>query len=120
MPLSDSILSYADCRELCDQALASERGIKFRVSTGKTPEENASGANRFMQRLNQHRRLDRASNKRLYTEADPLYGRSAYDNLEFRTRGAEVQILKISSRVNDLKIEPLTEEEIVGIAEPRA
>jgi hypothetical protein len=109
MPLSNSILSYADCKDLCDRALASERGIKFRTSDEKA-------ANRFMQRLNQHRRLDRNNNRRIFTEADPLYGRSAYDNLEFRARGAEVHIVKISSRADDLAVEPLSNEEVMGLS----
>jgi hypothetical protein len=108
MPLSNSILSYADCKDLCDRALASERGIKFQAKDSKA-------ANRYMQRLNQHRRLDRNNNRRVFTEDDPLYGRSAYDNLEFRARDAVVEILKISSRANELKIEELTNEEVTGL-----
>jgi hypothetical protein len=108
MPLSNSILSYADCKDLCDRALASERGIKFRPATRRPRTALCSGSTSTVDSTG-------TTIGGFSPRTDPLYGRSAYDNLEFRARGAEVHIVKISSRANELAIEELTNEEVTGL-----
>jgi hypothetical protein len=71
---SNSIFSYQDIRELFDRALMSERGLRVRLKT-------KGAANNLRQRMSYYRQLDRRENKKVYTENDPMHGRSQYDIL---------------------------------------
>ena len=72
MPASTSRLSYRDCYELFDKALADSEGIRIKAKDGNY-------ANWLKSRLHYARKLDREDNRLVYEEGDPLHGRSMYD-----------------------------------------
>ena len=82
MGFSNSIFSYQDVRELLDRALLADRGVRIKLS-------KVGSAHNLRQRMSYYRRLDRAENRKIYKEGDPLYDRSQYDVLIFRLSPAE-------------------------------
>lgn len=78
MSYNTSITSYVDIRGAADKALASEKGVRLRF-----PDERA--ALTFKGRFHSLRSLDRKENKKIYTEGDAMWGRSAYDPLMIKT-----------------------------------
>ena len=90
---SNSILSYADVRELLDRALASDRGLRVRLGT-------TGACHNLRQRMGYFRRLDRRENKKVYDDSHILHDRSQYDTLIFRIgqdeKGHYVDLVKAS------------------------
>lgn len=76
MPVSSSILSYADCKSLFERALDDPKGARYQVANG------VYGKNKyFVMRMHQYRDLDRKENRSLYEPGHLLHGRSVYDVL---------------------------------------
>jgi hypothetical protein len=89
MPISQSILSYPDVKEVFERALASQRGVRIPLKDSKT-------AQYFSRRCNQFRSLDRKENLKIYTEpAHSLHGRSIFDTLQILVRENYVHIVPI-------------------------
>ncbi len=111
MTFSASRLAFADCFKLFDDAVASEKGIKFRV-------KNRRHAYHYRNRLNHARRLDRRDNLDTYTDlSHPLHGRSVYDGLTVVMHFDSswwLMIEKVEGREFD--VQPLTGDE--GNVEP--
>lgn len=76
---STSRLSYQDCFELYDKALAAAKGIRHRAGS-------KDAAMHLKSRLHYARSIDRKDNREVYDEGEPLYGRSAYDPITIRLR----------------------------------
>lgn len=97
---AQSLLSYGDVKEVLDKALESEKGLLLKFADEKA-------ATRFRFRANNFRGLDRAENKKIYTEeTHSLHGRSAYDTLALTIDGNKVKVKKI---IIDFEIEELDE-----------
>lgn len=79
MTLSNSEFAYKDCFRLFDQCMESARGLRIEY-----PEERT--ASYMALRFNKARMLDREKNSRMYSEAEPLYGKSIYDEISIRKR----------------------------------
>jgi hypothetical protein len=93
MPISQSILSYPDVKEVFERALASQRGVRVALKDLKT-------AKYFSRRCNQFRSLDRKENLKLYIEpAHSLHGRSIFDTLQVLVRENYVHIVPIRLNV---------------------
>jgi hypothetical protein len=88
MTFSTSLLAYADCKQVLDQALQSKRGIRLEF-------KNVKNARYFVARCNAFRVLDRKENIKLYPETHTMCGKSAYD------------VLRISARENIIEIAPI-------------
>lgn len=84
MTISDSILSYTDCLDVFEKALADLRGIRIKFAT-------KAAAVFFRMRAHTARNLDRKRNRMIYSEepTNPLYGRSMYDKLIVRLKEDE-------------------------------
>lgn len=74
VPMSKSLLSYADIRGVMDQALASEKGVRVRC-------DSLGQAYNLRQRFYSYRLMDRKENAKIYQPGDPLYNTSAYDKI---------------------------------------
>lgn len=96
MVTSSSKLSYEDCFEILDRALASSKGIKLSV-------ESESAGYHLRNRINYARSADRKANAETYDPGHPLHGCSTYDTLtiKLRVNGNRVYLLveKISLNV---------------------
>ena len=106
MTFSTSRLAFDDCYRLFDQALASAKGIKFRV-------KNKRQAYHYRNRLNHARRLDRRDNADTFTDPNhPMHGRSTYDGLTVMIQFEGVWWLMIEKvEAREFAIEPITGEE---------
>ena len=106
MTFSTSRLAFDDCYRLFDQALASAKGIKFRV-------KNRRQAYHYRNRLNHARRLDRRDNLETFLDpSHPMHGRSIYDGLSVAIQfdgGWWLMVEKVESR--EFNIEPITGDE---------
>ena len=106
MTFSTSRLAFDDCFRLFDQALASAKGIKFRV-------KNRRQAYHYRNRLNHARRLDRRDNLETFIDpTHPMHGRSIYDGLSVVIQfdgGWWLMVEKVESR--EFNIEPITGDE---------
>lgn len=108
MPTSTSRLSYQDCYDIFNAALANERGIRFEV-----PDFGAG--NQLRVRLHYARSIDRKENREAYATDHKLYGRSIYDPLVVRLRNEDrkwwIIIEKFS--IDSLNIQPLGKENVL-------
>jgi hypothetical protein len=77
VPLSKSLLSYKDCRDLCERAMQAPKGIKVRPG-------EAMSAKTLRTRLYHFRKMERDYNRRIYQPGDPLYDQCTYDELMFK------------------------------------
>lgn len=106
MPTSTSRLSYSDCFEYFDQALADPLGLALGF-------EFSGDARQFRLRMNAARALDREENALVYaaTPEHPLFGRSQYDELQLKLRQAFGKTYVIIERngVRVLEVIPLSE-----------
>jgi len=92
-----SITSYPDIRAALDKALESAKGVRLRFSDEKA-------AMTFKGRVHSLRYLDRKENTKIYSDKDPMYGRSAYDPLMVKTVDAcTVAIIKLEGVEFDLE-----------------
>ena len=72
MALSDCTAAYTDCYTHFERAGASTKGIRILLNT-------AAEAQHLRFRLYQARKLERVQSMRVYTRADPQYGKSIND-----------------------------------------
>lgn len=81
MSLPTSRLSYEDCFEAFDRALADPRGVRIKMI-------DHDKATHLRMRMNYARVIDRKDNAALYADSPdhPMYGRSAYDPLTVRIK----------------------------------
>jgi len=105
MGFNKSLLAFDDVREIYQQAIDSESGIRVKfTSNGR--------ALAARHRFNSYRKADRAENCKIYSEDHPMFGRSVYDRLILRIpkQGMEDDMyLYIEKRsANQFEIEPLT------------
>ena len=83
MTISTSVLSYDDCYEVFERALASESGIRVEF-------DQAGTAQHYVMRLHQARQLRRNQNAEVYSDPDhPMHGKSDYDLLRCSKRKVE-------------------------------
>lgn len=83
MPTSTSRLSFTDCFDLFDQALADPEGIAVGF-------DHPGDAKQLRLRMNAARALDREDNAETYADEPehPLCGRSQYDEFQLKLRQA--------------------------------
>ena len=79
MATSTSRLSFSDCYDILDRALATPRGLRLSF-----PVEG--DARHFRTRLHAARSLHRRDNAATYPEGDPKHGSSEYDPLTVKLR----------------------------------
>mgnify|MGYP001604604296 CR=1 FL=1 len=108
MATSQSRLSYSDCYEVLDKAIANQKGIRVQV-------DDFGAGNNYRLRLHQARAIDRKDNRETFPEGHKLHGRSVYDQLVVRIKeikGKWWMYLERFSTAN-LNIEPLGEEYVI-------
>ena len=74
MTISESPLAHADIKAVLDRALANGRGVKIACAS-------IGEARNLVQRCYTFRKIDRKSNRDIYSLDDPRYGVSVYDQL---------------------------------------
>lgn len=123
MPTSTSRLSYTDCFDYFEQALADPKGLAIGF-------EFSGDARHFRLRLHAARALDRRENAETYEQGHPLFGRSMFDEIVLRIREIEgetyVLLEKSSAKVLNVKSlsemvlpEDLVEPEPMEQAKPK-
>lgn len=106
MPLSTSLLAYADCMDAYARAEASDLGIRVR-------QESYAKAAALRLRMNYARQLDRESNAKTYEIDHPLHGQSTYDEFSISIIEISDQWYMYIKRIRQIaedQIEVLTEE----------
>lgn len=74
MPLSNSLLSYVDCQQALEKAMASDLGVVVQFTeSGK--------AYSFSQRCNKFKQIFRKTTMENLPKDDPNYGTSPYDSI---------------------------------------
>lgn len=100
MPTSTSRLSYTDCFDYFEQALADPKGLVVTF-------EFSGDARHFRLRMHAARVLDRRENAETYEQGHPLFGRSMFDEIILRLRegkeGTHVILEKSSAKVLDVR-----------------
>jgi len=106
MAISSSRISYSDCYEHWDAAVADSIGLRIRFT-------NEPDAWRENLRLNKARRIDRDDNKKIYPVEHPMHAQSIYDQFSIRKRQeGEAWFLYITRKKStDYKSEPLSQLE---------
>lgn len=79
MTTSTSKVSYIDCYDALDRALASAKGIRLRFT-------DRGAAWSFRLKLNRARAINREDNAEIYDLGHPLHGRSEYDKFQIYLR----------------------------------
>lgn len=105
MSLSNSLLSYQDCLDAMDQALADDQGGRVRF-----PDREA--ALHFRSRCHYARKLHRDKNAQIYPDPEhPQHGSSHYDELVLKERpdGDGWYIYLVRMKVGSVAVEPLSE-----------
>lgn len=104
MSTSTSRLSFQDCFDLLDQAIADPKGVRVKFA------ENGD-AWQFRLRIHAARKLDRKANAETYAEDHAMYGRSAYDVITARiitdSNGIWLYLKKLD--IKDLQVESLSD-----------
>ena len=90
MAYNSSLTGYPDIIKALDSALASTKGIRVAFTSEKE-------VTTFCGRVHTFRHLDRKANMKIYSEGDPMHGKSAYDVLTLRKEGTKVAILKLDA-----------------------
>lgn len=102
MATSNSRLSFDDCFEALDRALASPRGIRIIV-------DDEGAAYHLRNRLHKARVLDRKANAETYDETHPLHGTSEYDELVVKLRLANgkstilIEKIKLDAKIEEIE-----------------
>ena len=95
MTLPKNPHAYENVREVLDQALASEKGLKLRAAQPEdTPDQARRRAITLRQRIYRMRKLDREISERAFEPGDERRGRSVYDALIIDMAGDEISIRK--------------------------
>src|SRR6267154_6029802 len=89
MTISNSPLSYSDCYERMDVALADAKGCRFRIN--KPTFDTAYAEATFLRmRMHQARKLDRDRNAKIYPDpSHPMHNGSMYDQLTLRIKSVD-------------------------------
>lgn len=101
MVTSNSKLSFDDCFDALDRALASARGIRLSFTS-------EGAARHFRTRLHTARRLDREANAETYEEGHPLHGTSQYDPLVVKLHLANgestlvIEKIKLTAKIEEI------------------
>lgn len=110
MPTSTSRLSYLDCFDYFEQALADPRGLVIAFT-------EIGDARQFRLRMNAARKIDREENAEAYMDQQdhPLFGRSQYDGMQIKLRQGKDRIFLIIEKVETtiLEVLPLSEAEAI-------
>ena len=93
MSIPKSKLSYPDCVELFDAALADEVGARLPVA-------DMDAAYHMRTRLNMYRQLDREDNKLAFEAGVTMHGKSVYDELKVRIKKSASGIYIYVEHVN--------------------
>lgn len=103
MSLSESLLSYQDCLEAMDQALADSQGGRVRFP-------DRSAALHFRSRCHYARKLHRRKNAQVYPVDHPQHGASHYDELVLREQpdGEGWYIYLLRMVAGSIEVEPLS------------
>lgn len=106
MPTSTSRLSFQDCFDYLDRALADDKGIRIGFN-------RYGDAMQFRLRCNKARAVDRQENAETYESTHPLFGRSEYDCLLLRVVEEDGQAFVYFQRKDalGLRVESLSEVE---------
>lgn len=107
MSISTSRLSYADCYELMDRAVADAKGVRIFIGS----EDKAT---HFRMRCHTARQINRRDNEKIYPVGQPMHGASPYDALTFRIREddeGQYWVYAEKSELDPGDIEPLSEME---------
>lgn len=108
MATSTSRLSYQDCYDILDKAIANEKGIRFPVS-------DYGYGNHLRVRLHYSRTLDRQENRITYPPEHKLHGRSIYDPIVVRLKQEGERWFMYLERhdIDSFDIQPLGEENVL-------
>lgn len=79
MAISNSHLSYSDCYEVMEKAIADRTGIRIHL-------DSEASATFFRMRCHQARKIDRERNMRLFAKDHPMHAVSIYDPLVLRIK----------------------------------
>lgn len=115
MTLSHSLLSYQDCTEAMDRAMADPQGGRVRFA-------DQSAALHFRARCHQARMLTRQQNKKIYEDpAHPQHGACTYDELVLRLRHSEPYWYIYLERMTaeNITVEPLSEAPALPAPKPQ-
>lgn len=83
MPIATNRMSYTDCYEMFEKAMADPKGIRLFFP-------NRKEARHYQMRLHNSRAVDRRENKLLHPDpGHKLHGQSAYDVYSIRMREGE-------------------------------
>lgn len=99
MGLSKSLYSYKDCEDLCERAMNSPRGIRVRAPNPKY----------LRDRIYAYRKMQRAENRKIFAENEPLHGKTPYDELTFDIDGDTLKILNTAGKLDRYTIEDIGE-----------
>lgn len=101
MPYANSLQAYPDVRQLFDQALESDKGLRL---TFASENEATTSAGRF----NAFRVRDRKENAKIYPADHPMHGNSVYDGLQVQVRKADKMVIIKKLDINHFNVETLT------------
>lgn len=103
MTVSTSLLAYQDCTAIMDQALADEKGARYKVS-------DVDEASHQRMRIHYARKLHRDENAKTYEPGHPMHGRSEYDALTCRIKNVDGSIYIYLERTDTVQteVEPLS------------
>ena len=95
MSMPKSLLSYSDCIDYFDTALAHTEGARI-------PVEDINDATNLRLRLNNCRKLHREANAKMYPEHHIMHGRSQYDKLVVKIKafGEEDKLFVVLERTD--------------------
>jgi hypothetical protein len=113
MALSNSILSYQDCREFLEKALDATNG-------SRVPFRNERSAQYFQMRCNQFRSLDRKDNLAIHDPGTLMHGKSTYDELTLTLKWSPDGLYWVYAQKRTLPtglVEDIPEDETVLIAQ---
>lgn len=103
MPLSNARLSYKDCFDIFDAALANKKGVRVEL-------EDMDKATFLRMRLHNARKIDRKDSTEIYSDGHPMFGQSIYDKLAVRLRTEDGKVWLYVEQISlDFKIENLGE-----------
>lgn len=108
MTASQSLLAFADCRDLFDRALESDKGIRVKCASD-------GAAWHLRLRMHNFRRLDRKANCATYADDHPMYGKSVYDPIIVTKRLIDGNFWIVCERL-DKRVYEI--EAITGTPEP--
>lgn len=115
MTLSNSLLSFQDCIEMFDAAMADPRGVRYKLPS-------VDDAAHLRHRLHHARELHRRENAKTFEVGHPMHGHSEYDAVTCRIRNITGDCYILLERTDKLtlKAESLSEVEAAEATEDAA